>query len=79
MQTSSVPASRIRQAALLLWRHRVALLALFCGVLAPLILLEDLVDVVRSSHPLPLDEQILHAIHTHASPHKDWAVVWLTR
>ena len=62
-----------------LWRHRVALLILFCCVLVPMALLEDLVEGVRNQHVFPFDEQILHTIHAHESPLVSSIIVWSTR
>jgi membrane-associated phospholipid phosphatase len=62
-----------------LWHHRVALLILFCCVLVPMALLEDLVEGVRHQYAFPFDVQILHSIHTHESPLKSEIVVWATR
>ena len=63
----------------LLWRHRVGLLILFVCMIVPLALLEDLMEGVHQKHHWAFDEQILHAVHSHASGNKDFVVLWATK
>ncbi len=63
----------------LLWRHRVGLLILFVCMIVPLALLEDLMEGVHKQHNWAFDEQILHAVHNHASAKKDFVVLWTTK
>lgn len=62
-----------------IWRHRVAIFVLFFGMLLPLMLLEDIMEGVHENKSWPLDTQILHFMHTHASPNRDFVVFWATK
>ena len=63
----------------LLWKHRIGLLLLFCGMAIPLILLEDLMEGVHKHHNWGWDEQILQQVHAHASQRKDFVAYWATK
>lgn len=74
---------KLRRSALalkdLLWKHRVELLLLFCGIAVPLVLLEDLMEGVHKQHNWGWDEQILQQVHAGASPRTDFVVYWATK
>jgi membrane-associated phospholipid phosphatase len=54
-------------------------LALFFGVLLPLVVFASLAEDVVEHHKFSWDEPVLNWLHEHATPALDWLMVWVSR
>lgn len=70
-------ASQISPSALK--RHLPILLALFVGLLLPLVIFGQIADEVRERDPIWFDDPLLTQLHLHATPARDAGVIFLTR
>lgn len=60
-------------------RHAPILLALFMGLLLPLVIFGQIADEVRDRDPMWFDDAILTQLHLHATPPRDAGIIFLTR
>lgn len=69
---SKIPLSVLKQ-------HLPFLLALFVGVLLPLVIFGQIADEVHEGDSFWFDDLLLSNIHRHASPQRDALIIFITR